>query len=116
MKKLFSLSFILLAFAQIASAKIIPSGSGLTIVGPTTVTVPGNYKVANDFSGTLTIAADDVHVDLGGRRIISGNTSCIEVTGQEDIFISNGLIDSGVVNGILVDTCAKVHISGIEFI
>ena len=94
----------------------IPSGAGLTIVESTDISIPGNYRVGNDFSGRVRILASNVHVDLDGHTISNGNPNCIEVTNQNDIFIKNGRIINTSPNGIFIDTCENISIENIDFL
>ena len=86
-----SLLFLILVFVAPCFANPIPSGAGLSIVAPTTITVPGNYRLANDIVGTITIAADNVFLDLENKKITAGFNGIV-VSGQTEITIKNGTI------------------------
>ena len=109
-----SFLFLILVFTAQCFANPIPSSTALSIVEPTTITVPGNYRLANDISGTLTIAADDVCLNLENRKI-SGGVNNIEVTGHSNVSIKNGVIE-GATRGILIDTCTDIEIHNVDFI
>ena len=87
----------------------------IAIDEPTIISQPGSYCLTQDIMGTVTIAADQVLLDLN-EKIMSGGTNGIEVSNQKDVFIRNGIIKNMDTNGILIDTCNNVMISDIEFI
>ena len=87
----------------------------IAIDEPTIISEPGSYCLSQDIMGTVTIAADQVFLDLN-EKTISGGTNGIEVSNQEDVFIRNGTIKNMTTDGILIDTCTNVMISDIEFI
>lgn len=67
---------IVILFYGDVCASILSSGSGLIIVSPSTITVPGSYRLGNDINGQIIIDADNVILDLNGRIISNpGNTA-----------------------------------------
>ncbi|MGE0206555.1 MAG: right-handed parallel beta-helix repeat-containing protein [Candidatus Babeliales bacterium] len=85
---------------------------GITSGG--TISSPGVYCLINDITGTLTIAASAVQLDLNGKRI-SGGANNIVVSGQSDIKIRNGAISGASINGISVENCTNVKITDVQF-
>lgn len=72
--------------------------SPTAITGPTTITLPGQYAVANSFTVTdtgITIASNDVSLDLG-NFIIDGQSS-----GQTGIAINSGVSNTQIFNGLI---------------
>ena len=49
-----------------------PRGGGI-LYGPTTITEPGYYYATGNIKGPIVIAADDVHIDLGGHSIMAAD-------------------------------------------
>lgn len=82
---------------------------------PFTITTPGKYCVQENLSGTITIAADDVFVDLNGFKISNGPTNNIVADTQQNITIVNGIVGDAGLNGIFLLTCTTVIISDIKF-
>ncbi len=88
MKKNFLIVGLIVFFVQQISANPIPSGSALTIVAPTTLTIPGNYRLGNDISGPIVIDTDNVEIDLENRTITGGINS-VSVSNHQNVTIKN---------------------------
>lgn len=112
MKRL--LSFFMLLVAAHVSANPIPSGCCQSIIAPTTISQPGNYRLANDIAGGLVIAADGVEIDLE-NRVISGGVNGIEVGAFENVVIRNGVIRDAV-NGIVAVDADNIELYNLKLI
>jgi len=110
-----SFLFLILVFTAQCFANPIPSGAGLSIVAPTTITIPGNYRLANDIVGTITIAADNVSLDLENKKITAGFNGIL-VSGQTEITIKNGTIENADTAGLFVDDCINVEIVSMDLV
>ena len=95
------------------NANPIPSGSGLSIIGPTTISQPGNYRLANDIAGPIIIDADNVSLDLENKKITAGSNGIL-VSGHRDVIIKNGVVENGSGTGIFVDTCMNIEILNVD--
>lgn len=124
-KKQLLSSIIFLNVMFSTDARIIQSGSGNAIIGVTTITSPGIYRVAQDINNTsdaisITIDADSVELDLEGH-VISGSSTpgqndiAISTNGHRDIIIKNGTISETVQTGILLDNAINVKLENISF-
>lgn len=84
---------------------------------PFTITASGQYCLQETVTGTLTIDADDVSLNMNGFMISGGSTNNIVATGHTNITIANGAVgDAGVSgNGILLTTCTTVSIFNVNF-
>jgi hypothetical protein len=97
-------------------ANPVPCGSTLAIVAaPVTLTVPGSYKVSQDIAGTITIDADNVELDLNGKRLTAG-TDGIVILDHTDITIRNGIIQDATASGIDATAGVNIFIQQIDFI
>ena len=94
---------------------LAPCGAVVPITGPITITSPGSYCLANDIVGVITIAADDVILDLNNKRVSnrSSTDSALSLTGT-NITIKNGQIN-GSIFGISVNSCNYVRIDNVQF-
>ncbi|MEX0940016.1 MAG: hypothetical protein WDZ41_01520 [Candidatus Babeliales bacterium] len=109
-------SYFLLCYPLLLQANPIPSGSGMSVVAPATISQPGNYRLANDIVGTVTIDADNVDFCLE-NHVISGGFNNIEVLPEhENVFIHNGVIQEATNRGIFINTCTNITIANIDFI
>ncbi len=119
MKKISVPSYLMLFFLLFFVNKIfsnpVPSATALSIMGPTTITMPGYYTLSKDIQGTLTIAASKVQLDLKGHSISSGFNN-IEIFNEKDITIQNGTIENAINDGIFIDTCTNLTIKDINFL
>jgi hypothetical protein len=98
-------------------ANPVPCGSTLAIVAaPVTISNSGNYKVSQDIAGTITIDADNVHLDLNHKRLTAGAFGIVVTAGHQDITISNGIIESASVNGIDISGAVNVLVQKIDFV
>ena len=84
-----------------SSAALAAEGR-IPVSGCQTISASGSYLLTQDLNTTctcLTIAADDVNLDLDGHVITmsSGNSNCMGVIGQEhtNITVKNGMIKGG---------------------
>jgi dipeptidyl aminopeptidase/acylaminoacyl peptidase len=68
------------------------------LFAPTTITVPGNYVLCNTIAGNVTIAADDVQLDMAGFSIINGSGTALSIGAHKRIYIFNGIAtgDTGI--------------------
>lgn len=84
---------------------------------PYTITAPGQYCLVESVTGTLTIDADDVLVNLNGFKISGGTPDNIFVQSRQNITITNGIIgNAGVIgNGIRFNNCTTVVVTDIKF-
>ena len=57
---------------RIESCACANSCQATAITGPTTITVPGSYCLANDINGSIVVQADNVSID-GNNRMLSGD-------------------------------------------
>ena len=87
-----------------------PCNNCSPISTPTTITVPGCYCLVADIVGTVTIAADNVTLDLNDH-IISG-TDTITVENQRNIIIRNGILKA-LDDSAVVSNCSNVTIQNI---
>lgn len=133
---LISLSLICLKIV----ANPIPSGSALTLVGPTTISLPGTYRLGNDINGTVTINASNVEFNLDNHKISTIGTGIQIDSGNSDIIVKNGIIEgdtlfpgvmtmsftttaveniqfpNAIGHGVFIDTCTHITIADIDFI
>jgi parallel beta-helix repeat protein len=86
----------------------------IAIMAPVTISTPGNYSLAVDITGQITIAADNVTLDLDGNMIQGEGGPAISMTGQAGITIKNGFI-KGATNGVFLSTCSDVKIEQVTF-
>lgn len=61
------------------------------ITESTTIITPGTYCVANDFVGSITLAADNVTLDLNGHTISTGGIT----VASNNVMVKNGRIING---------------------
>jgi hypothetical protein len=114
MKKLVYL-FAVYAGLPVHADIIYISGSATSVItGPAMISTPGMYRFANDIVGTITIAANNVTLNLDGRNLTALGLG-ITITGQSDIIIKNGQIQSAANQGIIINQCASVTIQNIDF-
>ncbi len=67
-----------------------PCGPTAILAAPTTISIAGNYCLANDVMGDITITANDVDLDMNNRRV----TGSINVSGaRKRVTIENGIVD-----------------------
>jgi hypothetical protein len=84
------------------------------IVTGTVITAPGTYCLATDVLGTITIAANDVILNLNGK-VLTAQIYGINATNQTNIVVKNGVIQNATASGILVSTCTSVSMQDILF-
>lgn len=77
---------------------IVASGERVSVVGPATLDESGQYFLARDIIGPVTIAADDIVLNLNGHVI--GGTTGIQSDGFDNIIIQNGVIQNTSSSGI----------------
>jgi hypothetical protein len=130
-----TLSICVLCALPLAAQMERPRSGGI-LYGPTTITAPGFYYATGDIKGPIMIAADDVHVDLGGFSLISAipepcyNSICFEpieaivAESVENVTIENGTIPIGdpaidlrnvsgfTIRGMTVGTHSQMQIDG----
>jgi FOG: WD40 repeat len=71
----------------------------ISISTPQTISTSGSYILCNNISGTITIAASDVVLDLNNYKISDG---IVVNGGLDQITMRNGVVE-GTTNGILVN-------------
>ncbi len=100
----------------IASKVDIPCPSCVLspISAPGTINTPGSYCLANNISGTITIAADNVTLDLNNHTIDSGNIG-IEITGNNATVI-NGTVQNMSECGIKITNAQNSVLTAIDVI
>lgn len=119
---LLSLSIAMFAATNIVDPKFItPDNVDFSyLIGPATITQPGKYKLANDIVGTITIAANDVFLDLN-EKILSTTlfgAHNIDITNQQNVTICNGnlhgvaTVNSATSNagGIFIASCTTINL------
>lgn len=109
MKRL--LSFLMLfSGAQLVAnpSNPVPSGCCQSIIAPTTITQPGNYRLANNIAGGLIIAADDVQIDCE-NKVIDDGTTAISVGAFRNVIIKNGIVTNAN-NGIAATDSINIEI------
>jgi len=88
-------------------------GSGFgcqsTITGPTTISTPGNYCLAHDIIGQITIAADNVTLDMNNRRISNPGNTALMVRNATNIIVKNGRL-TGSSTAIAINSCDGVQL------
>jgi hypothetical protein len=80
-----------------------------------TITQSGNYRLANDITGPIVIAADNVYLSLENYAISSNNYGII-IENQENIQITNGIIQNNSQAGIFVVSCTHISLESIDFL
>lgn len=115
--KIHSIGFFLITamISFLATADPIPSGSAQSITVGCVITTSGTYRLSNDIVGTVTIAANNVTLNMDNRRL-TGVGNAIEISNRQDITISNGIIANSATNGVLITTCTNIQLSDISFI
>lgn len=83
----------------------------ITITDSMVITQSGNYELANDIIGTITIASDYVYLNLNGKRIFDCSQG-IRIVQQAHCSIENGVIEN-TQEGIFIDTCTHIDIKWI---
>lgn len=136
MEKMFIILLFSLSFQALMAQDIVKSGARISIIGPATLTESGEYFLARDSSGPITVAANDIVVDLN-NRVISGGFRGVEIDGVENITIQNGtiqntgdsaiacqnsqnttfknlLIDEAGSSGILLISCTGIFLDNVQ--
>lgn len=89
----------------------------LSVDEPITLTVPGRYCLATDFTNQITISSDSITLDLNDHTItVSGGSLGVAISGGfNDVRIKNGFIvgDGMASAGISVGAAADILISDI---
>ncbi len=68
---------------------------------PVTITQPGSYYLTTNLAGSVTIAADNVTLDLMGFTIIPASGSAILQSGPRSrVLVRNGILSAPTANGI----------------
>ncbi len=77
----------------------------------TTITKSGSYCLTRDIVGTVTIAADDVCLDLNCHEIdADGAPYAIVIQDVKDVTVFNGSVSGSSVAGIFVDPSVSVEL------
>ncbi|MEE4639124.1 MAG: right-handed parallel beta-helix repeat-containing protein [Wenzhouxiangella sp.] len=80
-----------------------------------TINEAGSYYLTNDISGSFTIQADNVTLDLNGFTITPEFPVAIRVFGSDNLRIFNGAIAGGEAAGISGLGMGSVSISDLQF-
>ena len=67
-----------------------------------TINVPGTYSLARNIQGQITIASDNVSIDLNNYTIQNGANGIVLSAGVKGIEIENGTISSVTGDGIQI--------------
>ena len=89
------------------------------IDAPTTITTPGCYCLIKHITGVITIASDDVQLNLNCHRVTAGsNPNAIFIQNRKNVSIFGGSLSNATANGtcLKVATCTNVSFSDINFI
>lgn len=82
-----------------------------------TIKHPGNYCLTKNIRGTITIASDNVTLDLNGFEIdAQGAANGIVATGHANLIIKNGTIIHASTAGLALIASENVVISQVNFI
>lgn len=124
MKKIYLISFLIFFNTQYTYNAIIKSGTGNTIIGVTTITESGFYRLASDINNTtdataITINASNVELDLENHTITGPGTPgindiCIDINGQENVVVKNGVLSQANDDAIRVIDSTSVQIQNIH--
>lgn len=90
------------------------SGAGISIIAPTTITIPGTYRLSNDIVGTITISADDVVLDMNNKKMSGANIN-IFINTHNNIIIRDGIISGATQSGLEADNCTNIDILNVDF-
>lgn len=139
MKKLKILIWLVVLYsgAITIAQNIVFSGSRISILGPATITEPGEYILGRDINGLVIIEANNVVFDLN-NHVISGTSRGIEAENVENVTIQNGSIKTmndsaiafensqnivlknlfidqpGSASGIFISTCSRIQLDAIQ--
>ncbi len=81
-----------------------------------TIKHSGCYCLTKDIKGTITIAADDVMLDLNCHQIdANGNANAVTVSGHTGVTVKNGSIVNASAAGLHIAGCEEVVITDITF-
>ncbi|HEX2977496.1 MAG TPA: hypothetical protein VHO47_00005, partial [Candidatus Babeliales bacterium] len=83
----------------------------IPIFTATQITATGNYCLAKDIVGTITILSNEVSLDLNNRKITSSPlSSAILIDNVKDVIVKNGVVTLG---GVFVQSSSVVTIDNI---
>ncbi|MGE0206554.1 MAG: hypothetical protein AB7R69_01770 [Candidatus Babeliales bacterium] len=85
--------------------------TAIPLVAAGTISNSGYYCVQNNIAGTITIAADNVIIDLN-NKVLTGN---IVATSRTNVKVINGSIEGGGSIGINATTCNGVVVDQVSF-
>ncbi len=91
-----------------------PSCMATAISAPGTISMPGSYCLAKNITGTITIAADDVTLDLNNHTIDSGSIG-VEIMGN-NATVLNGTIQNTSACGIKISGANNSVLTAIDVI
>lgn len=108
--------FALCSFMQffVLISNPVSSGTGFSIIAPTTITQSGTYRLAFDIAGPLIIDADYVTLDLNNHSI-SGTTQAVSITNHHTITICNGTLRATTDQALAIDNSHTISIKNIVF-
>lgn len=68
---------------------------------PFTIIQPGSYYLANNLTGTVTVAANNVTLDLMGYAIVTASGNAITQSGaRTNVLVRNGILSAPIGNGV----------------
>ena len=116
MKKKFFLLVIAASFIPLTITECNTTAVHLFQITPTggSLNEPGNYYVGYDITGSLSIDADKVTLNLNGHTVRN-----ITLENHQDITITNGIVDSTdaeaeVTAGISIMDCTNIRLSNVK--
>jgi hypothetical protein len=80
-------------FTALASIGSSPCNA-TPITGPTVITVPGFYCLANDIIGTITVEASNVNLSLNNHTVSAPGSTAIVINGVSNVFVTDGILDT----------------------
>lgn len=82
-----------------------------------TIAAPGFYCLANDITGQITIASDNVVFDLSDREISGGTNGVAINAGTQNVIVRNGRITGTTAEGVLVGNgCVNIEIISLNLV
>lgn len=81
-----------------------------------TIPESGSYYLTNDITGTITVGADHVALDLNGFVITPSSSRAITVSSRENVKIFNGTIAGGTGSGVFGAGMGSIFISDLRLL
>ncbi|HEX2978622.1 MAG TPA: right-handed parallel beta-helix repeat-containing protein [Candidatus Babeliales bacterium] len=90
----------------------------IPIFTATIITVSGNYCLANDIVGTITISASEVSLNMNDKTIFGGATAIplIIGSGNTNVIVGNGTLQNSSIRGALITTCTEITLTNVNFV